>query len=307
MITKGLFKHEKTLFLLPVLLTVFVFFQIYEFESILYDDPIHLYENENITSGVTADALQWAFTETAETNLWHPVTWVSYMLDVELFGIEEVGLHHLVNLAAHVVASALLYFILLHYFKNPWLALIFCCLWAIHPHRVQNVAWISQRKDVLCMSFMLGSWLTWLYSGKELRSPMAWGALALFTLSIMSKPSSIGLPLVLLASEFLLRGSVPKKSRNMLGLFIAVSITSACLTIYFQKQGNLADLDQTLPLMHRLLHLPFTAWWYVKASFLSNGALWVYTPTDTWSLYLQPIIGLLCLGFIIFKLSLIHI
>ena len=123
MIGKGLLKREHLILGFPILLVVLVFWQVHRFDSILYDDPSYLYENPLVSSGLSLRGMEWAFTEAGATNLWHPVTWISMMLDVEVFGLKNVGAHHLVNVAFHLVAVVLFYFIFLHYFKNPWLAL----------------------------------------------------------------------------------------------------------------------------------------------------------------------------------------
>ena len=301
MIGKGLLKREHLILGFPILLVVLVFWQVHRFDSILYDDPSYLYENPIVSSGLSLRGMEWAFTEAGATNLWHPVTWISLMLDVEVFGLANVGAHHLINVAFHLVAVALFYFIFLHYFKNPWLALFFCCLWAIHPHRTQNVAWISERKDVLCMAFMAGAWLAWLKSSRSFRSLLVWFSLVLFALSVMSKPSSVGLPVVLLVSELLSRGPHTRRAVLILGVYLAVSLAAALLALYFQGQGNLASLDQASSLATRVSQLPYTLWWYLESSFFSKGALWVYPPADRWNLFIKPALGLSAFLILLFR------
>ena len=289
------------LVLIPLVLSFCVFWQVRHFEAISYDDPAHLYENEAIKPGLTSQGVKWALTQTGETNLWHPVTWFSFMLDVEIFGLDVLAGHHLTNLGLHLVAVALLYLLLLHYFEQSWLALLLCCLWAIHPHRAQNVAWISGRKDVLAMAFLLGSWLAWVKSTRTLKSGLTLLSLLLFTLSMMSKPSAVGLPLILIASDFLFKKPLTQKSKVSIGAFLAVSLLTAALALYFQKQGGLAEVDQARPLGTRLLQLPFTLWWYLQATIFSNGTFWVYSPTSTTHLTVIPCIGLALVAGLIFR------
>ncbi|MDP0489513.1 MAG: tetratricopeptide repeat protein [Verrucomicrobiota bacterium JB023] len=290
---------ELLLVAIPMALTLITFAQVARFDFILYDDPAYLYENPKVAAGLTLEGLQWALTETGETNLWHPLTWISLMFDVEVFGLEQPGLHHLANLGFHLVAVLTLYLILLHYFESPWIALILGSLWAIHPHRAENIAWLSQRKDVLCMSFMLASWLAWIKSDRSPRSFLTWLSLAFFLLSLLSKPSSVGFPLVLLASDLLL----PKGQRRWSGilvLFFLSSVIAAVLALHFQGQGDLSGLNQANPLGARLLRLPFNFWWYVESSLLPQGILWVYAPDDAWSLYLRPLLGTVALCGLLF-------
>ena len=281
---------------IPIFVALVVFFQVHGFESILYDDPSHLYENENVNGGFTADGVKWSFTQVADTNLWHPATWISYMLDVELFGLNGVGAHHLMSLALHLVSVATLYFLLLHYSKSPWVALILCCIWAVHPHRVHNVAWLSQRKDVLSMVFLLLSWLAWVKAERKITSPLTVLSLTFFTLSLMSKASGIGLPLILFVSDYVLQRKKMKQGIPILLGFSALSAGVAGLAIYFQNQGGLGGLDASSPLLTRFGELPYTLWWYIENTVYSDGALWVYSPVEAWRLYVIPVVGLALVG-----------
>ena len=144
------------------------------------------------------------------------------------------------------------------------------------------------------MAFMAGSWLAWLKSSRSFRSLLVWLSLALFALSVMSKPSSVGLPVILLVSELLSRGPQTRRASLILGVYLAVSLAAALLALYFQGQGNLASLDQASSLATRVSQLPYTLWWYFESSFFSNGALWIYPPADHWNLFIKPALGAFC-------------
>jgi protein O-mannosyl-transferase len=168
---------------------------------VAYDDPEYVSDNVWVRSGLTWDGVTWAFT-TGHASNWHPLTWLSHMLDTELFGAAAAG-PHLTNALFHAANAALL-FICLHRLAgalvcSAWVSAIF----ALHPLRVESVAWIAERKDVLSGFFFL---LTLLAYAKYVAAPPSsrfrarWyaGAVLLFGLGLMSKPMLVTLPCVLL-------------------------------------------------------------------------------------------------------------
>ena len=116
----------------------------------LYDDQDYVLGNAMVRGGLTLEGVRWALTSGAAGN-WHPLTWVSHMLDVSLWGLDPRG-HHLTSLLLHVVNTVLLYLVL-RPMGGMVRAFFVAALFGIHPLRVESVAWVAERKDVLCVFF----------------------------------------------------------------------------------------------------------------------------------------------------------
>ena len=200
-------------------LTVAVYWPVRQHDFVCYDDFAMILQNPLVLGGLTLRGLAWALT-TSWFEYWHPVTWLSHMLDCELFG-PNPGWHHLVSVAFHSVNAVLLFLVLRKITGAFWRSAIVAALFALHPLRVESVAWVAERKDVLSGCFFL---LTlWSYAGYAgVQSPKSkvqilesvvsgqWSvvgsqtsrfyalALVFFTLALMSKPMVVTLPFVLL-------------------------------------------------------------------------------------------------------------
>ncbi len=285
------------------ILTLAVFLRVSSFDFISYDDPAYITENEAVSRGLSPANLKWAATEVGETNLWHPLTWLSHMTDVEVFGLENAGGHHVVNLFWHLVAVIGLAGLLHLFTGNVWLSAGLALLWAIHPQRVQSVVWLSERKDVLSGAFLFWSWWAWEKSRRvEKKRALYLLSIMLFVAAGLSKPSVVPLPLVLLAGELLRRGSVSLRASLMhwslrLTPFFLVSALVAVLTIYFQQKGGMADVTTVMPLERRLSLMPIGLWWYLKKFFGPfPGELWVYPPQLSLLRWVGVFVGLALSG-----------
>lgn len=161
-----------------------------------WDDPLYVTGNPVVQQGLTLDGVGWAFTTSHFAN-WLPVTWLSHMADVSLYGLNAGG-HHATNAALHGLNAALLFVLLRSATGWRWRSLAAAALFAAHPLRVESVAWIAERKDVLAATFFL---LTLLAYVRYARRPSAVGYVAvavLFALGLMSKTMLVTLPCVLL-------------------------------------------------------------------------------------------------------------
>ncbi|MEA2240177.1 MAG: protein O-mannosyl-transferase [Thermoanaerobaculia bacterium] len=183
-----------------ITLAVFsIFFQLRSHQFINFDDPIYVTENAHVRAGLTADGLRWAMTS-LDFN-WHPLTWFTHMLDVQLFGVNP-GAHLLVNGALHLANSLLVFAFLLIATGRVWRSGIVAGLFAVHPLHVESVAWISERKDVLCaFFFLLGILLHCRFVQTRSKALYA-GVIAAFVLGLMSKGMIITLPFVLLVVDY---------------------------------------------------------------------------------------------------------
>lgn len=195
-------KHDRGLEVC-ILLTIAilaVYWQVREHAFINLDDNLYITENPHVQAGLTIENLKWAFT-TTHAPYWHPLTWLSHMLDIRLFGMEAGG-HHLVNVLFHVANTLLLFLILRRMTKAHWKSAFVAALFALHPLRVESVAWVAERKDVLSTLFwMLTLWAYVYYRGSPgLRRYLL--VIVAFALGLMAKPMLVTLPFVLLLLDF---------------------------------------------------------------------------------------------------------
>src|SRR5690348_5212311 len=181
-------------------LTWLVFGQTLWHDFINYDDPRYVYENTKITSGLSPSGIGWAFTHIHSMN-WHPLTTISHMLDCQFYGLRP-GWHHFTNVLLHMVAVILLFIALQQMTSAFWRSAFVAAVFAIHPLRVESVAWIAERKDVLSGVFFmltLGAYVH--YTRKPFGVRYLVVAL-LFVFGLMSKPMLVTLPFVLLLLDY---------------------------------------------------------------------------------------------------------
>ena len=169
-------------------------------EFINYDDDDYVVENELVNQGLTVNGMHWAMTSLDRAN-WHPLTWISHMIDCQIFGLKPAG-HHLVNVGLHAINSILLYCILLRMTQAAWPSIVVAAFFAVHPLHVESVAWVAERKDVLSTLFgmlALSAWISYLAQPSRLRyaAVMLW-----FAASLMSKPMWVTLPFLLLLLDY---------------------------------------------------------------------------------------------------------
>ena len=160
-----------------VVATFAVYWQVLDHEFLNYDDKEYVINNWNVKAGLTSESVNWAFTTSHFSN-WHPMTWLSHMLDYQLYGPHPKG-HLLTNLLIHIANVLLLFIVLLRMTGALWQSGFVAALFALHPFNVESVAWISERKNVLSTLFWL---LTiWSYARfVEKPGPKRYGLTALF-------------------------------------------------------------------------------------------------------------------------------
>ena len=156
--------------------TIAVFWHVARHEFINYDDPAYVTHNPTVQAGLTWPGVKWAFGELhGEATYWHPITWLSHMLDCQLYGLRPAG-HHLTNLALHVLNTLLLFALLVRMTGQQGPSAVVAALFALHPLQVDTVAWIAERKNLLSTCFgLLCLWAYVRYAAGEGRSPKAEG------------------------------------------------------------------------------------------------------------------------------------
>jgi tetratricopeptide (TPR) repeat protein len=182
--------------LLVVLVTFAVFAPVLHHAFVEWDDPSYVTENAHVRAGLSASGIAWAFRSTELAN-WHPLTWLSHMLDVSLFGLAPWG-HHLTSLLLHLANTVLLFVALRRLTGSPWRSLVVAALFALHPLHVESVAWIAERKNVLSTAFWFAT--LWAHARfAERPTPERYALVVLsFALGLMAKPMLVSLPLTLL-------------------------------------------------------------------------------------------------------------
>ncbi len=254
-----------------VLLVASVFGQVAGHDFVDLDDGEYVYTNPAVLRGLSTETVAWAFTTSHAAN-WHPLTWLSHALDVTLFGSWPGG-HHLTSVALHA-ANAVLLFLVLHGMTGAfWRSALVGALFAIHPLHVESVAWVAERKDVLSTLFgllALGAYRRHV----ERPSAARWlGVLALYALSLLSKPMWVTLPFVLLLLDYwpLARRESPRTLVfEKLPLFALAALSSVATWLAQSGAGALAN-GLAYPLRERLLNAPIAVAQYLKQTLLPSG------------------------------------
>jgi tetratricopeptide (TPR) repeat protein len=183
-----------------VLITLLLYAPMSRAPYFTVDDNAYVYENYHVRQGLNWGTVKWAFTTTEMSN-WHPVAWLSHVLDVELFGLKATGPHY-VNVLLHAANAAILFFLLLRSTGAVWNSFAAAFLFAVHPLNVESVAWISERKTVLSMFFLLLALAAYGWYARK-PSPSRYSLVAIcFVFGLMAKPQVITLPCALLLLDY---------------------------------------------------------------------------------------------------------
>ena len=251
-----------------VLVTVAVYWPVKSHPFVLFDDNVYVTENPHVTGGLTPAGIRWAFSTSWHAN-WHPLTWLSHMVDVSMFGL-SAGPHHVVNLVLHLANTLLLFAFLRRSTGADLPSGFVAALFAVHPLHVESVAWIAERKDVLCAFFGLLSLLAY---ERYVRSPTRtrYALVAVFfILALLAKPMLVTLPFVLLLFDFwpferwrpiedFHRAEAGGKRGATIGSLVLEKVPlivlagiSSIVTVIAQRSGGAIGTFETYPLGERL-------------------------------------------------------
>ncbi|MCK5172165.1 MAG: tetratricopeptide repeat protein [Planctomycetes bacterium] len=281
--------------------TLLAYSQVVSNGFVSFDDISYISSNDNVTGGITAESAAWAFRTTRAGN-WHPLTWLSHMLDCQLFGIDP-GWHHLVNVLFHIANALLLFGVLKKMTGSLWPSALTAALFALHPLCVESVAWAAQRKSVLSLFFALLTIAAYLRYTKRPGVMAYMPVLLCFALSLMAKPQVVTLPFVLLILDYWplkrLKSSTPSgqiliadenpDSTNTapatvpmgrlvyekIPLFV-LSAASCVITYLVQQATDAMQLMQTVPLTFRLLNVPVSYIGYITRTLFPRGLAVLY-------------------------------
>ena len=244
---------------------LFIYAPVCHFGFLSYDDPVYVTQNAPVIRGLTGQGILWAFA-TGHASNWHPITWLSHMLDVQVFGM-NAGRHHGTSLLLHI-ANAVLLFTLLYRTTGAWrrsAAVAF--LFAAHPLHVESVAWVAERKDVLSTLFLMLALHGYVHYARKPRLGRYLAVAALYALGLMSKPMLVTLPLVLLLIDVWpldrVRFAAGQRQawlrviREKIPLLVMAAASSA-VTIVVQWRGGSVRSFEAIPLYLRAANALFS-------------------------------------------------
>jgi tetratricopeptide (TPR) repeat protein len=246
-------------------------------EFIDYDTPDYLTRNPVVAGGLSWPSVEWAFTTFHAAN-WHPITWLSHMLDVQLFG-QRPGPMHLVNVAWHAANACLVYLVLRRMTRNDGASFFVALLFAVHPLHVESVAWIVERKDLLCAFFGLSCLWFWTDWARERRRSSFAAALACYALGLMSKPMIVTWPCVMLLFD-----AWPLE-RTALGIrrlvveklpFFALALASSAITVVAQRGAGAVKSLGAVPFWLRLANSTESYVDYLEKTVWPTGLTFFY-------------------------------
>jgi len=243
------------------LVTLLLFLPARGFGFISYDDGPYVYENDMVKQGLNAATVKWAFLQT-HFFMWHPLTSLSHLLDVTLFGLNPSAFH-LENVLLHSFSAVLLFLFLLRTTRERWPSLFVAMLFAWHPLRVESVAWIAERKDVLSTLFWLLTLHAYVHYTQVKTRAAYWLAVGVYALGIMTKPTIVTLPCVLLLVDvwplrrfqFEISGINWSKLKPLIlekiPFFVLCALLSV-ITYKVQKEGDVLAMMESTTLMDRV-------------------------------------------------------
>jgi tetratricopeptide (TPR) repeat protein len=245
-------------------ITLSIFWQTGDHQFINFDDPLYVTNNPHVKGGITGKNILWAFTTTTASN-WHPLTWLSHMADVEIFGLNPRG-HHLTSVFIHTASTLLLFLLLTQITAAPWQSLFVAALFALHPLHVESVAWVAERKDVLSGFFWFLTLLFYAGYVKHRTVKSYFLTLFSFVLGLLTKPMLVTLPVTMLLLDYwpfhrFLRDQAEPRgvaSFSFLSLvkekipFFLLSALASLITLYAQDKGGAMKSLEAIPFALRV-------------------------------------------------------
>jgi protein O-mannosyl-transferase len=272
-----------------------VYWQVRNHDFVNLDDNVYVTNNPHVKAGLTQESIAWSFRGVHHGN-WHPLTWISHMIDVALYGMNP-GQHHLTNVLFHIMNTLLLFLILRRMTNDLWKSGLVAALFAIHPLHVESVAWVSERKDVLCAFFwLLSMWSYFWYTQKP--SVSRYMLILLFLImGIMSKPMIVTLPFALILLDYWplkrISFSYPKKHavgfrKSYLPIFsekipLLVLVAISCVITFLAEKsgGTISNLD-FLPFENRIANALVSYFLYIGKIFWPQGLSVLYPHPGSW-------------------------
>ena len=267
--------------------TLALYFPAVDSAFVNYDDPSYVTANAHVLQGLSWNNFAWAWTATLEAN-WHPLTWISHMADVRMFGVNPRG-HHAVSVAMHAFNVVLLFFVLRRATGKVMASAVVASLFAVHPLNVECVAWVAERKSLLSMLFLLLTIAAYGWYAKRRSVDRYVAVAALFALGLSAKPMIVTLPLLLLLWDYWPLRRLASDSVTFVQLVVekiplfTLSAASAFLTLYAQRAGGALGNTELLPLSQRVANALYSYCVYLGKGIWPTG-LAVFYPHPEGSL-----------------------
>jgi Flp pilus assembly protein TadD len=269
------------IYLLLAVLTIGTYAQVFTHDFVIDDDPDYITENSHVRAGLTWEGAEWAFTSGYAAN-WHPLTWLSHMLDWQLFG-ERAGWHHMVSVLIHAVSVLLLFSFLRRIsgavYRSAFVALAF----AMHPLHVESIAWAAERKDVLSGLFFFLTLWTYL---NYVKRPVIWRYVLMtmaFACGLMAKPMLVTLPLVLLLLDIWPLKRFGRRAILEKLPLVPLALASAAITFLVQQRSGAVAALGEIPVGLRIENaLVSYVVYLVKFIWPSNLAVFYPYPELNW-------------------------
>lgn len=313
----GFKKIEIGILFLIAFCTVAVYYPVMNYDFVSYDDYDYIVLNQNVKTGLSLKNIAWAF-KTMDKSSWQPITWISFMVDRELFGMNP-GAFHVVNVFFHLLNSLLLFLFFRKVTGKAWESGAISLLFALHPLHVESVAWIAERKDVLSAFFFITAMMAYHHYVTDRRLKYYLAALFLFLFGLMAKPMIVTLPFVMLLLDFWplnrfhfegkREGGVSAWMRAFGRLvfeklpFFLLSMGFAAVTYIAQKQSGAVESLDNLPLMDRLTNAVHSYALYIGKTFWPVKLAVIYPLGESRSFYitLASVILIGCVSLLILK------
>lgn len=290
------------------LVNLLLYGQVLNFDIIILDDPVYLL-HPKVQAGLTLDGLRWAFTTfDYNTANWHPLTWLSLMLDRELYGTYAGG-YHSTNLLIHMANTLLLFILLRRMTDTMWRSAFVAFLFAVHPLHIESVVWISERKDLLCAFFWLLATGSYFKYVQRLQRQYYVITLALFALALMAKPMAVTFPFCLLLLDYwplrrfqqhhdFIQNVVNGRKGNSTdhrnavlylflekGPFFALSLISSVITLQVQHTSGAVMSLTNLSLSSRIVNAFDAYLTYIVRMLWPFDLAVIYPLPNTWPLW----------------------
>lgn len=314
-----------------IMATVLVFWPVRNHEFLNYDDNEYITGNPQVKGGLTLKGFIWAFTTTHAAN-WHPLTWLSHMLDYDLYGLAPGG-HHLTSVLFHMANALLLFFILHRMTKALWVSGFVAALFAFHPLHVESVAWVAERKDVLSTFFWMLTLRAYLYYVERPGVGRYSLVVSFFVLGLLAKPMVVTLPFVLLLIDYWpLRRfrfgpsedgmnskghplmDFSKQTSSTLRLFsekiplFVLSVASSILTYLAQQKGGGLKSIEAYPLATRIVNTLVSYAGYIRKMVWPEGMAFFYPYPEAFPIWevVGSILLLSCISILVIRYARKH-
>jgi tetratricopeptide (TPR) repeat protein len=278
-------------------ITFAVFGQTLGHEFVNFDDETYVSKNPMVTPGLTGPGIVWAFLGVRSSN-WHPLTWLSHMLDCELYGLNPAG-HHLTNVLLHTATVIALFLLLRQMTGALWRSAFVAAVFAIHPLRVESVAWVAERKDVLSGLFFMLTLAAYVRYARRPWSLTRYGlVLLLFALGLLCKPMLVTLPVVLLLLDYWPLQRAEPAGKLMLEKLPLLALSAASCIVTLAAQSKAIQSAETFSLPLRLENALVSCMIYLGQMVWPVGLVVFYPyPRHGFPLWEVALAGALLVGF----------